>query len=69
MDSSNILYVTMINDIAMFDVDGECLGRIMIPGEFEARDTDLYGIAVDDQGQIYVCDSGRNEIVFINNNY
>ena len=47
----------------MFDTNGKFLGKFDKRGSGDAEFNSPYGVVVDKNGDVYVCDFGNNRIV------
>ena len=60
IDSNGMIYITSFSEIVVFDSSGNLFDRVM------TGMPDLEGIAVDDDGRVFVCCSTSNQILVYN---
>ena len=63
IDGNNILYVSNDDFVSMFDTNGKFLGKFGKCGSGDAEFNTPYGVVVDKNGDLYVCDFYNNRIV------
>ena len=63
IDGNNILYVSNEHFVSMFDTNGKFLGKFGKRGSGDAEFNYPYGVVVDKNGDLYVCDWCNNRIV------
>ena len=63
IDGNNILYVSNDHFVSMFDINEKFLGKFGKQGSGDAEFNGLYGVLVDKNGDLYVCDHRNNHIV------
>ena len=63
IDGNNVLYVSNMHFVSMFDTNGKFLGKFGNHGSGDAEFKFPHGVVVDRNGDLYVCDYYNNRIV------